>query len=127
METQVTREQVIEYLSNIPVIELAALVKTLENQWGVQASPVITTGSMLAPKEIISDEKTEFSVTIQSAPADKKIAVIKVVRELSGLGLKEAKDLVDMAPRVLKDGISKADAEDMRLKLEQAGAVVQIT
>ncbi len=125
----VTKEQVVDFLSNMPVIQLAELIKTLEDKWGVKAAPVAVAGvagpaTGAAPAAV--EEKTEFSVELLSAPADKKIAVIKVVREITGLGLKEAKDLVDGAPKQLKDSVAKAEAEEMKKKLEEAGAKVEL-
>ena len=124
----VTKEQVVDFLSNMPVIQLAELIKTLEDKWGVKAAPVAVAAAAgpAAAAAPAAEEKTEFSVELLSAPADKKIAVIKVVREITGLGLKEAKDLVDGAPKQLKDSIGKADAEEMKKKLEEAGAKVEL-
>src|SRR5579885_389316 len=126
----ITREQVVDYLSNLPVIQLADLIKTLEDKWGVKAAPVAVAagpaaagpaGGAAAPAE----EKTEFNVDLKEAGGN-KIAVIKVVREITGLGLKEAKDLVEGAPKTLKEGVSKAEADDMKKKLEEAGAKVEL-
>jgi len=122
-------EQVVDYLSNLPVIQLAGLIKTLEDKWGVKAAPVAVAaapgaaagGAAAAPAE----EKTEFTVELANAGAN-KINVIKVVREITGLGLKEAKDLVEGAPKTLKEGVAKADAEEMKKKLEEAGAKVEL-
>ena len=120
-------EQVVDYLSNLPVIQLAGLIKTLEDKWGVKAAPVAVaaapgaTAAAAAPVE----EKTEFTVELAAAGAN-KINVIKVVREITGLGLKEAKDLVEGAPKTLKEGVAKADAEEMKKKLEDAGAKVEL-
>lgn len=123
-----TREQVVDYLSNLPVIQLADLIKTLEDKWGVKAAPVAVAaapgaaaGAAAAPAE----EKTEFTVELANAGAN-KINVIKVVREITGLGLKEAKDLVEGAPKTLKEGVSKAEADEMKKKLEEAGAKVEL-
>ena len=123
-----TKEQVVDFLSNMPVIQLAEMIKTLEDKWGVKAAPVAVAGPAVAagPAAAAVEEKTEFSVELKAAPADKKIAVIKVVREITGLGLKEAKDLVDGAPKQLKDGVAKAEAEEMKKKLEEAGAAVEL-
>jgi len=124
----VTKEQVVDFLSNMPVIQLAELIKTLEDKWGVKAAPVAVAAAAgpAAAAAPAAEEKTEFSVELLSAPADKKIAVIKVVREITGLGLKEAKDLVDGAPKQLKDSVGKAEAEEMKKKLEEAGAKVEL-
>jgi large subunit ribosomal protein L7/L12 len=125
---EISKEQVVDFLSNMPVIQLAELIKTLEDKWGVKAAPVAVAagpaaggGAAAAPAE----EKTEFNVELKDAGAN-KINVIKVVREITGLGLKEAKDLVEGAPKVLKEGVSKADADDMKKKLEEAGAKVEL-
>ena len=124
----VTKEQVVDFLSNMPVIQLAELIKTLEDKWGVKAAPVAVAAAAgpAAAAAPAAEEKTEFSVELLSAPADKKISVIKVVREITGLGLKEAKDLVDGAPKQLKDSVGKAEAEEMKKKLEEAGAKVEL-
>ena len=125
--TDLTRETVVDYLSNLPVIQLADLIKTLEDKWGVKAAPVAVAaaGPAAAAPAAAAEEKTEFTVELANAGAN-KINVIKVVREITGLGLKEAKDLVEAAPKVLKDGVSKADADDMKKKLEDAGAKVEL-
>ena len=122
----ITTEQVIDHLSNMPVIQLAGLIKQLEDKWGVKAAPVAVAaapGAGAAPAAAVI-EQTEFTVVLDSFAAEKKIGIIKVVRELTGLGLKEAKDLVEAAPKPLKEGIAKAEAEDMKKKLEDAGAKV---
>ncbi|MFO0618840.1 MAG: 50S ribosomal protein L7/L12 [Polyangiaceae bacterium] len=124
-----TKDQVVDYLSNLPVIQIAELIKTLEDKWGVKAAPAAVAvaaapgagGATAAPAE----EQTEFTVVLASSGAN-KIQVIKVVREITGLGLKEAKDLVEAAPKPLKEGVSKADAEDMKKKLTEAGATVEL-
>jgi large subunit ribosomal protein L7/L12 len=125
---EITKEQVVDFLSNMPVIQLAEMIKTLEDKWGVKAAPVAVAAAAgpaaaAAPAAV---EQTEFAIELKEAPADKKIAVIKVVREITGLGLKEAKDLVDGAPKQLKDGVNKAEAEEMKKKLEDAGAKVEL-
>ena len=124
----ISREQVVDYLSNLPVIQLADLIKTLEDKWGVKAAPVaVAAGPAAGPAAAAApaEEKTEFNVDLKEAGGN-KIAVIKVVREITGLGLKEAKDLVEGAPKTLKEGVSKAEAEDMKKKLEEAGAKVEL-
>jgi large subunit ribosomal protein L7/L12 len=125
---EITKEQVVDFLSNMPVIHLAEMIKTLEDKWGVKAAPVAVAGVAAAagPAAAPVEEKTEFAIELKEAPADKKIAVIKVVREITGLGLKEAKDLVDGAPKQLKEGVNKAEAEEMKKKLEEAGAKVEL-
>ncbi len=124
----ITREQVVDYLSNLPVIQIAELIKELENKWGVKAAPAAVamapaaTGGGEAAK---AEEKTEFDVVLANAGAN-KIQVIKAIREITGLGLKEAKDLVEAAPKTVKEQVSKADAEDMKKKLVEAGATVEL-
>ena len=122
----ITRDQVVDYLSNLPVIQIAELIKTLEDKWGVKAAPaaVAMVGGPAAPAAA-AEEKTEFTVELADAGAN-KINVIKVVREITGLGLKEAKDLVEAAPKALKEGVSKAEADEMKKKLEDAGAQVAL-
>jgi large subunit ribosomal protein L7/L12 len=121
-----TREQVVDYLSNMPVIQMAELIKTLEDKWGVKAAPVAVAAAAAAPAAAAAvEEQTEFSVELTAAGAQ-KINVIKVVREITGLGLKEAKDLVEAAPKAVKEGVGKAEAEEMKKKLEEAGAKVAL-
>ena len=123
----VTKEQVVDFLSKLTVMDIAALTKELEDKWGVKAAPVaVAAAAGAAPAAAAAAvEQTEFTVVLKEAGA-KKIEVIKVVRELTQLGLKEAKDLVDGAPKNVKEGVSKADAEGFRKKLEDAGAKVEI-
>jgi large subunit ribosomal protein L7/L12 len=125
----ITKDQVVDYLSNLPVIQIAELIKTLEDKWGVKAAPVAVAaapgaGGGAAPAAA-AEEKTEFTVSLKEAGAN-KINVIKVVREITGLGLKEAKDLVEGAPKDLKEGVAKAEAEEFKKKLEEAGAKVEL-
>ena len=124
-----TQDQVVDFLSNLPVIQLSDLIKTLEDKWGVKAAPVAVAGPAAAAAgaapAAAAEAQTEFNVELKEAGAN-KIAVIKVVREITGLGLKEAKDLVEGAPKLLKEGVSKADADDMKKKLEEAGAKVDL-
>jgi large subunit ribosomal protein L7/L12 len=118
----VTRDQVVDFLSNMPVIQIAELIKTLEDKWGVKAAPAaVAVAAGPAAVAAVVEEKTEFTVELKEAGAN-KINVIKVVREITGLGLKEAKDLVEAAPKALKEGVSKAEAEDFKKRLEEAGA-----
>ena len=125
----VTKEQVVDFLSQMSVLDLAALTKELEDKWGVKAAPIAVAaapgaaagGGAAAP----AAEQTEFTVVLTDAGAN-KIGVIKAVREVTNLGLKEAKDLVDGAPKVVKEGVSKADADTIKKKLEEAGAKVEI-
>jgi large subunit ribosomal protein L7/L12 len=123
-----SKDQVVDYLSNLPVIQIAELIKTLEDKWGVKAAPVAVAGPAMAAggaPAAAAEEKTEFTVVLKEAGAN-KINVIKVVREITGLGLKEAKDLVEGAPKDLKEGVSKADSADFKKKLEDAGAKVEL-
>jgi len=123
----VSKEQVVDFLSKMSVMDLAALTKELEDKWGVKAAPVAVAASGVSAAGAVAPaaEQTEFTVILKEVGA-KKIEVIKVVRELTQLGLKEAKDLVDGAPKTVKEGVSKADAETMKKKLEEAGAKVEI-
>jgi large subunit ribosomal protein L7/L12 len=123
---EITRDQVVDYLSNLPVIQIAELVKTLEEKWGVSAAPVAVAaaGGGAAPAAA-AEEKTEFTVVLADGGAN-KINVIKAVREITALGLKEAKDLVEGAPKPIKENIGKEEAEDIKKKLEAAGAKVEV-
>jgi large subunit ribosomal protein L7/L12 len=123
---EISKEQVVDYLSNLPVIQIADLIKTLEDKWGVKAAPVaVAAGPVAAAAAAPAEEKTEFTVELKDAGAN-KINVIKVVREVTGLGLKEAKDLVEGAPKAVKEAVSKAEAEELKKKLEDAGAKVEL-
>lgn len=120
--TQVSKEQVVSFIENLSVLELSKLVKELEEKFGVSAAaPVAAAGAGAAPVA----EKTEFEVMLMAA-GESKINVIKEVRAITGLGLKEAKDLVEGAPKSVKDGLNKKDAEEMKKKLEAAGAKVEL-
>jgi large subunit ribosomal protein L7/L12 len=123
---EITQEQVVEYLSGLTVMQVVALTKSLEDKWGVKAAPVAVAGpaTSAAPAEA-AEEKTEFTVVLKAAGAN-KIGAIKAVREITGLGLKDAKDLVEGAPKPVKEGVSKAEADEMAAKLKDAGAEVEI-
>ncbi|MCB0419476.1 MAG: 50S ribosomal protein L7/L12 [Bdellovibrionales bacterium] len=122
----VNKEQVVEFLSNMPVIELAEMISELEEKWGVSAAaPVAVAAVGAAPDAGGAAEKTEFDVILASAGSS-KINVIKEVRGLTGLGLKEAKEIVDSAPKPLKEGVSKEEAEKLKAALEAAGATVEL-
>jgi large subunit ribosomal protein L7/L12 len=123
---EITQEQVVEYLSGLTVMQVVALTKSLEDKWGVKAAPVAVAGpaASAAPAEA-AEEQTEFTVMLKAAGAN-KIGVIKAVREITGLGLKDAKDLVEGAPKAVKEGANKADAQEMANKLKEAGAEVEI-
>lgn len=124
----VTKDQVVEFLSNMPVIELAQMIKELEEKWGVSAAAPVAMAAMpgmAAAGGAPAEEKTEFNVILADAGAS-KINVIKEVRAVTGLGLKEAKDLVEGAPKPLKEGVSKEEAEKIKAAVEKAGAKVEI-
>jgi large subunit ribosomal protein L7/L12 len=122
----ITKDQVIEWLSGQSVIDLAALVKDLEGKWGVSAAAAAAAGPAAgAAPAAAAEEKTEFTVVLVAAGAN-KIGAIKEVRAITGLGLKEAKDLVEGAPKPVKEGINKAEAEEIKKKLEAAGATVEL-
>ncbi len=124
-----TREEFIAEIEKMTVLELAELVKALEEKFGVSAAAPVAVAAAAAPAGAAApaeaEEKTEFDVILVTA-GDKKIPVLKVVREITGLGLKEAKDLVDNAPKPVKEGIKKEEAEEIKAKLEEAGAVIEI-
>ena len=125
---EIKKDQVIDYLSKMPVIELSGLIKELEEKWGVSASaPVVSAGVATAGAgpDTAQEEKTEFDVTLASIGSN-KIAVIKEVRAATALGLKEAKDLVESAPKSIKKGVSKAEADKIKSALEKAGAKVEV-
>jgi large subunit ribosomal protein L7/L12 len=124
----VTKEQVVDFLSKMSVLDLASLTKELEDKWGVKAAPVAVAaapGAAAAGAAAPAAEQTEFTVVLTDAGAN-KIGVIKAVREVTNLGLKEAKDLVDGAPKTIKEGVNKADAETIKKKLTEAGAKVDV-
>ncbi|MCK6594762.1 MAG: 50S ribosomal protein L7/L12 [Bacteriovoracaceae bacterium] len=119
----ITNEQLIEHISKMSVLDIANLVKELEEKFGVSAAPVAVAGA--AGPAAAVEEQTEFTVVLADG-GEKKINVIKEIRTITGLGLKEAKDLVEGAPKVVKEGISKADAEAIKKTLEGAGAKVEL-
>jgi large subunit ribosomal protein L7/L12 len=126
----VTKDQVVDFLSKMSVLDLAALTKELEDKWGVKAAPVAVAAAPGAAAAggggaAAAAEQTEFTVVLTDAGAN-KIGVIKAVREVTNLGLKEAKDMVDGAPKTVKEGVSKADAETIKKKLVEAGAKVDV-
>ncbi len=126
----VSKEEVLEAISKMSVIEVVELIADMEKKFGVTAAapvavaagPVAAGGAAAAPAE----EQTEFTVTLKEYPADKKVTVIKVIREITGLGLKEAKDLVEGAPATVKEGVAKADVDNIKKKLEETGAKVEV-
>jgi large subunit ribosomal protein L7/L12 len=120
------KEEVIDFLSNMPVIELAEMINELEEKWGVSAAaPVAAVAAAPGAGGAAAEEKTEFDVVLASAGSS-KINVIKEVRGLTGLGLKEAKDLVEAAPKAVKEGVDKEEAEKIKAALEKAGATVEL-
>jgi len=123
--SNITKDQVIDWLSAQTVLELASIVKDLEAKWGVSAAAAVAAAPAGGAAAAVVEEKTEFNVVLVEAGAN-KIGVIKEVRAITGLGLKEAKDLVEAAPKAVKEGASKADAEDIKKKLEAAGAKVEL-
>jgi large subunit ribosomal protein L7/L12 len=126
MSTAITKEQVVSFIENMSVLELSQLVKDLENKFGVSAAaPVAVAAAGAAGAAPAAEAKTEFNVVLAVA-GDKKINVIKEVRAITGLGLKEAKDLVEGAPKSVKEGVSKQEAEEIKKKLEAEGAKVEI-
>jgi len=128
MTMAASKEQILEAISNMTIMEVVDLVKMMEDKFGVTAAAPVAVvaaggGAAAAPA---AEEKTEFTVTLKAYPADKKVGVIKVIREITGLGLKEAKDLVEGAPSTVKEGVSKADAEKFKKQLEDGGAQVEV-
>lgn len=119
------QEQIIEAIAQMTVLEVAELVKAMEEKFGVSAAAPVAVAAAPAAGAAAAEEKTEFDVVLASA-GDKKIGVIKVVREITGLGLKEAKELVDGAPKAVKEKVSKAEADEIKAKLEEAGASVEV-
>jgi large subunit ribosomal protein L7/L12 len=124
---EITREQVVEYLSTLTVMDIAALTKTLEEKWGVKAAPVAMAmpGPGAGPGAEAAAEPTEFNV-ILTGHGDKKIQVIKALREITSLGLKEAKEVVEGTPRAIKEGVSKDEAESIKKKMEEAGGTIEV-
>ncbi|MFO1376405.1 MAG: 50S ribosomal protein L7/L12 [Steroidobacteraceae bacterium] len=123
-----SKEEILEAISNMTVMEIVDLVKMMEDKFGVTAAAPVAAvaagpGAAAAPA---AEEQTEFTVTMKAYPADKKVVVIKVIREITGLGLKEAKDLVEGVPSTVKEGVSKADSEKIKKQLEEAGATVEV-
>jgi large subunit ribosomal protein L7/L12 len=129
-ETKLSRQEILEAIGGMTVLELADLVKDMEERFGVSAAAPVAVaapaaGGAAGAAAPAAEEKTEFDVVLRSG-GDKKIQVIKVVRELTSLGLKEAKDLVDGAPKTVKEGVGKAESEEMKRKLEEAGGAVEL-
>ena len=120
-----TKEEIMQAIENMTVLELSELVKALEEKFGVSAAAPVAVAAAPAAAAAAAEEKTEFDVILANAGAS-KINVIKVVREITGLGLKEAKEIVDGAPKAIKEKVAKADADAMKAKLEEAGATVEV-
>jgi len=127
---KMTKEDIIQAIENLSVIELAELVKALEDKFGVSAAVPVAVGVAPAAQSAagggVTEEKTEFTVTLTGAPAEKKIQIIKEVRTITNLGLKEAKELVETAPKPVKEGITKEEAEKIKNQLVSAGATAEI-
>lgn len=119
-------EELVDALSELSVLEMAELKTLLEDKWGVKAAAAAVAVAPAAAPAAAAVESTEFQVTLTDAPADKKIGIIKIVRELTGLGLKEAKELVEATPKELKANAPKAEAEDIKKKIETAGGKVTL-
>jgi large subunit ribosomal protein L7/L12 len=125
----VSKDEILEAISNMSIMQVVELISDMEKKFGVTAAAPVAVAAVAAGGAAAAapaEEKTEFTVILKEYPADKKVGVIKVVRELTGLGLKEAKDLVEAVPGTVKDGVNKADSESMKKKLEEAGAKVEI-
>ena len=121
-----SKEQILESISNMTIMEVVDLVKMMEDKFGVTAAAPVAAAAAAAAAAPAAEEKTEFTVILKAYPAEKKVTVIKVIREITGLGLKEAKDLVEGAPSTVKEGVSKADAEKIKKQLEDGGAQVEV-
>ena len=121
----VSKEDILETISNMSVMEVVDLISAMEEKFGVSAAAAVAVAAGPAAAAAVVEEQTEFNVVLASFGAN-KVSVIKVVREITGLGLKEAKDLVEGAPSVVKDAVSKAEADSLKKKLEEAGASVEI-
>jgi large subunit ribosomal protein L7/L12 len=127
MTMAASKEQILESISNMTLMEVVDLVKMMEDKFGVTAAaPVAAAAAGAGAAAPAAEEQTEFTVTLKAYPAEKKVTVIKVIREITGLGLKEAKDLVEGAPSTVKDGVSKADAEKFKKQLEDVAATVEV-
>ena len=121
--SDITKDQVIDFLSGLSIMEMTDLVKELEDKWGVSAAAVAVAGPAVAAEA--AEEQTEFDVILKDGGA-KKVSVIKIIREVTGLGLKEAKAMVDEAPNTVKEGVSKEEAEDLKKRIDEAGGAVEI-
>jgi large subunit ribosomal protein L7/L12 len=125
----VSREQILESIAQMSLMDIVELISDMEKKFGVTAAAPVAFAAApgaAAGAAAPAEEKTEFTVVLKEYPADKKVTVIKVVRELTGLGLKEAKDLVEGVPSTVKEGVNKADSDNMKKKLEEAGAKIEV-
>src|ERR1700759_753692 len=123
----VSKDEILDAISKMTLMEVVELISDMEKKFGVTAAaPVAAAAGPAAAAAAPVEEKTEFAVTLKEYPADKKVTVIKVIREITGLGLKQAKDLVEGVPSLVKEGVNKADSDAMKKKLEDAGAKVEI-
>lgn len=124
---KMTKEELVNAIAELTVLELSELVKAIEEKFGVKAAaPAVAVAAAAAPAAAAAEEKDEFNVMLTAVDAAKKIAVIKVVREITGLGLKEAKDLVEGAPKAVKENVAKAEAEELKKKITEAGGTVEL-
>ncbi|MGB5131377.1 MAG: 50S ribosomal protein L7/L12 [Steroidobacteraceae bacterium] len=122
-----SKEQILESIANMTIMEVVDLVKMMEEKFGVTAAaPIAVAAGAAGAAAPAVEEQTEFTVTLKAYPAEKKVTVIKVIREITGLGLKEAKDLVEGAPSLVKEAVSKADSEKIKKQLEDVGATVEV-
>jgi large subunit ribosomal protein L7/L12 len=121
----VSKEEILDAISNMTVVEIVDLISAMEEKFGVSAAAAVAAAPVAAPVAEAAEEQTEFNVIMTSFGAN-KVNVIKVVRSLTGLGLKEAKDLVEAVPATIKEGVSKAEAEDIKKQLEEAGATAEV-
>ena len=121
----VSKEEILDAISNMTVVEIVDLISAMEEKFGVSAAAAVAAAPVAAPVAEAAEEQTEFNVVMTSFGAN-KVNVIKVVRSLTGLGLKEAKDLVEAVPAIIKEGVSKAEAEDIKKQLEEAGATAEV-
>ncbi|MCD4654253.1 50S ribosomal protein L7/L12 [bacterium] len=122
---EITKEQFLEFVDNLTVLELSEIIKEMEERYGVSAAAPVAVAVAAGPGEAAAEEQTEFDVELISF-GEKKIQVIKAVRKITGLGLKEAKDVVDNLPKLVKEGVAKDEAETVKAELEEAGAQVEV-
>ena len=124
---KMTKDELVNAIAELTVLELSELVKAIEEKFGVKAAaPAVAVAAAAAPAAAAAEEKDEFNVVLTAVDAAKKISVIKVVREITGLGLKEAKDLVEGAPKTVKENVAKAEAEELKKKITEAGGTVEL-